>query len=472
MNVERLTDNNVTCNDNGNSTGETTETSDSVTNKLDNDEIADFIKENRNKNTVKKTNADLNNFYRFTKTINETRKLENIPPTELNDILAHFFVKARRQDGNEFEPDTLTSFSRSFDRHLREHGRQYSILTDRHFEKAREALASKRKQLRRFGKGQKPNKALGLTDDQIQQLWLEKQLGDHSPSALLQTIWFNNTIHFGWRARDEHRKAKLGDFTVKREEGPQGTEYVEWTIERGSKTRTGEKETVPLRAFNPKMYATGGEKCPVKMFKNYLSRRPVGMRNPEDPFYLATISNPVSQIWFKQQPLGKNSLGTFMKKMCKAAEITGRHTNHSARRTMITTLRHQNVEPLNIIALAGQRNLKSLDSYSEASFEQQKGMSMKLSEKVQPPNTCETKKEKIISKSKPLSTCSAMNIKSPQQKSAGIPDGMFAGANFQNCSFSFGVDFQTAVQSRKENSPPAKRSFKRILSLDSSDEEL
>ena len=46
---------------------------------------------------------------------------------------------------------------------------------------------------------------------------------------------------------------------------------------------------------------------------------------------------------------------------------------------MISTLRKENVEPLSIIALTGQRNLKSLDSYSSTSMEQLKDMSAKLS---------------------------------------------------------------------------------------------
>ena len=37
--------------------------------------------------------------------------------------LVHFVVKIRKQNGEEFEPDTLTSISRSFDRFLREQGK-------------------------------------------------------------------------------------------------------------------------------------------------------------------------------------------------------------------------------------------------------------------------------------------------------------------------------------------------------------
>jgi len=46
-----------------------------------------------------------------------------------------------------------------------------------------------------------------------------------------------------------------------------------------------------------------------------------------------------------------------MKTMAAAAKLEGKHTNHSARRTMITTLRHENVNPLFIVSqLSGQKS--------------------------------------------------------------------------------------------------------------------
>ena len=47
--------------------------------------------------------------------MNETRRLEEILPEELDNFLAHFFLKARKQNGDDFEPDTLTSLCRSFE---------------------------------------------------------------------------------------------------------------------------------------------------------------------------------------------------------------------------------------------------------------------------------------------------------------------------------------------------------------------
>ena len=349
----------------------------------------------------------------------------------------------------------------------------YNILTDRQFAKAREALASKRKQLRRQGKGQRPNKALGLSSEQIDKLWSTEQLSNKSPQSLLRTVWFNNTLHFGWRARDEHHRVRLGDLQLQKKDGPNGREYVIWKIERGSKTRTGEEETVPDRLFSPKMFATKGPRCPVAMFKQYIAKRPPDMLTPDSPFYLAAIKSPSSDmVWYKRQPLGKNSLANFMKSMSTAAGLTGHFTNHSVRRTMIFTLRHENVNPLNIIGLAGQRNLKSLDSYSETSNQQQKDMSLKLSKHVEGTSSARQPERSAL---KPLATSN--NLDTNQSS-------MFSGAVFNHCSFSFGHGHDAAVNAAvssadstlhhpRSDRPQSTKKFERTHPvLDSSDEEL
>ena len=113
--------------------------------QLNDVDIDNFFTENRNKNSTKKTQSDLNVFY-------ETRTLENTSEQELDKLLAHLVLNARKQNGNEYEPEPLTSMLRSFDRLLRVKGKHYSILTDKQFAKAREALSCKGKQLRRAGK--------------------------------------------------------------------------------------------------------------------------------------------------------------------------------------------------------------------------------------------------------------------------------------------------------------------------------
>ena len=50
--------------------------------------------------------------------------------------------------------------------------------------KIRSLKITKRKQLRLSGKDGRPNKALGLTNDELEKFWSEKQLDDHSIKKL------------------------------------------------------------------------------------------------------------------------------------------------------------------------------------------------------------------------------------------------------------------------------------------------
>ena len=86
--------------------------------QLNESEISSFIEENRNSNTTKKTKTDLSVWTQWCNSINERRPMEDIPPEELNSLLAQFFIKVRKFNGDEFEPGTLTSLQRSFDRFL------------------------------------------------------------------------------------------------------------------------------------------------------------------------------------------------------------------------------------------------------------------------------------------------------------------------------------------------------------------
>ena len=67
--------------------------------QLNESEISSFIEENRNSNTKKKTKTDLNVWTRWRNSVNERRPMEDIPPEELNSLLAHIFIKVRKLNG-------------------------------------------------------------------------------------------------------------------------------------------------------------------------------------------------------------------------------------------------------------------------------------------------------------------------------------------------------------------------------------
>ena len=190
--------------------------------------------------------------------------MADIPPQELDVLLCHYFMKAKKLSAEEYEPDILKSHLGNFDRYLHGKGKQYNIIAGPMFRKCNEVLAKKCRQLKTvYGKGCKLNKAESLTDLEIDKLWRDGELGDHSPRALLNTMWFFFTTHYGWHGRGKCFKLKYGDVVLRKDQF--GVEYIEWLVERDTKARTEESSSTKERQFNPKIWATEDDECPVRL---------------------------------------------------------------------------------------------------------------------------------------------------------------------------------------------------------------
>ena len=153
--------------------------------------------------------------------------------------------------------------------------RDRSIIRDREFLNSRKVLDGKAIKLQKEGKGKRPNRSRSLTKEEEEVLWQNGQLGGGTPRALLNTMWWLLTQHFGLRGRQEHHQTKVEDFTLQRDDD--GDESL--TFAKGP-TKTRQRElNAKTRLVTPKMFATGNEeRCPVMLVKRYLERRPSEMR--------------------------------------------------------------------------------------------------------------------------------------------------------------------------------------------------
>ena len=149
--------------------------------------------------------------------------------------------------------------------------------------------------------------------------------------------------------------------------------------ERATKTRSGATRG-DVRPVKPKMFAVpGDDRCPIQMYKLYKSHRPADMLVPDSRFYLRSLDNPRSDVWYSHQPVGKDTLGKYMKLMAEKGNLEGRLVNHSTRKTFATSLREAGVTPNEIAQLGGWKNLQSINHYSVPSMKTQKTASKALS---------------------------------------------------------------------------------------------
>ena len=115
-------------------------------------------------------------------------------------------------------------------------------------------------------------------------------------------------------------------------------------------------------------------KCQVRMYKLYRANMPQNMSHEESPFFLGIKRNGKSSQWYRSQPMGHDTLGSIMKRMCVVAGLLGKHTNHSVKKTMMTNLVQANIDSNLIYQLNGRKNVNSVNRYAVASKFQQKEM--------------------------------------------------------------------------------------------------
>ena len=170
---------------------------------------------------------------------------------------------------------------------------------------------------------------------------------------------------------------KVEDFSFGLDEN--NMEYVEF-IENPTKTRQSGL-SAKLPSFLPKMFATGDERCPVAIFKEFQWRRPSELRTT-GPLYLSCVSNPSSQVWYKRQPMGENKINGMMKSVIEGTSLedsSKTFSNHSARKTVVKKLKTADLERSSIVKITGLRNEKSLDDYDEGDESEQRHLSHTIS---------------------------------------------------------------------------------------------
>jgi hypothetical protein len=169
----------------------------------------------------------MNIWKRYFESENELREIETIPAEELNVHLCRFFMQAKKENGRAYEPNTLTCFFRSIQRYLNNKNFPINVFKDQEFNKAREVLSAKKKEVvRENAKGNRLQAARELTVDEEDQLFRLGEFGDSNPEALQRTVWWLLSLHFEFRARDESRRLKWGEVKLCGDEADGGQSLV------------------------------------------------------------------------------------------------------------------------------------------------------------------------------------------------------------------------------------------------------
>ena len=102
--------------------------------------------------------------------------------------------------------------------------------------------------------------------------------------------------------------------------------------------------------------------CPVRCFELYLSKLNPGLNSLwQRPKQMAMEDE---NIWYDKVPVGKNTLGLFIKKLSKSAELSKEYTNHCIRATAVIVLDKNNFEERHILRVLKHKSEANIRSYS------------------------------------------------------------------------------------------------------------
>ena len=344
----------------------------------------------------------------------------------LDTTLSQFYAEVRKESG---EPDSLRVMQAALERHLKSKLYPKSIIKDGEFLSSRKVLEGKARKLREEGRGKRSNRSKSLTNEEGETLWKSGQRGSGNPRALINTMWWLLTQHFGLRGRQEHHNMKVEDFCLQRDDD--GIEYLTFA-EGPTKTRQGGLKVKP-RLVTPKMFATGNEeRCPVMLFKIYLEKRPEEMKTT-GPFYLSVIDKPVSNVWFKKTPMGKNTIDSIMKKMKLNSPLIDlcpekRITDHSARKTVVKKLKSSGIPKCEIKNITGHTSAQGLDDYDSGDEREQQIIS------------------NIIDNSGPATSRGVLSQLYPARPSAFPSSAPGHVYHFNNCSVTLNIAGDNSAQ--------------------------
>ena len=314
----------------------------------------------------------------------------------MQELLSHFVIEMRKKDGSEYPPNTIYHICCGIMRYLRSNGHPgIDLFKDISFSDFRCTLDSEMKRLQGNGLGSKKRQAEPLTMEE-EMLWESRQLGDHCPQALVDTMLYMCGTYFALRSGQEHRALIFVPSQielVKRDGERAFLRYTEDVSKNNQGGLKGRKNKAKIVTHHENL--DDSRRCFVSLYNRYQSKCPVD--RPKRAFYLQPLKKPTGYCWFSSTPIGHSTLAGTISRICKAAGITGYKTNHSLRATAATRLYQAGVDEQLIMEKTGHRSLEGVRSYKRTSSVQQENMSDILSlkkKKCQPSSNALVKPEK------------------------------------------------------------------------------
>ena len=291
--------------------------------------------------------------------------LDEMSDEQLDFALARFISEVRREDGEEYPGKTLYKMLGSIQTFLQVKCKRNVTLIDksgRTFRSLNSALNFQMKEKAAQGIGIVVNKANFISEEQENYLWENGFLGSENGELLCHTLVWVFGMQFALRAGQEHWNLSFNNSQLCLQHGESGHEFLQY-MEDVSKANNGGLCHLRVKRKVVRAYknSTNVERCPVELYKKYLSHMP--KVNNDNAFYLRALPKPKGDVLYYNKAMGRESQGNVVKNIMRKAGFEGHFTNHSLRRSCATQLYEGGVPEQVIVETTGHRSCDGVREY-------------------------------------------------------------------------------------------------------------
>ncbi|KAK3718797.1 hypothetical protein QZH41_003008 [Actinostola sp. cb2023] len=198
------------------------------------------------------------------------------------------------------------------------------------------------------------------------------------PTKLVEFVWFSLCFHFGRRGREGWRQLTKLSYEMKYDDT--GARYITEKLTEQTKNHQGGSKQSDQLYSDVHLYGTSDALDPVAAFEFYLSKSHPECETPNQHVGKTSTGN-----WFRNEPLGKNTITKIMERISVKAELSERYTNHCVRASTVTSLYQRGVDTKKICAITKHKDERSLSHYiSQTTSAQKRECSKLLNEALQP----------------------------------------------------------------------------------------
>ncbi|XP_057255661.1 zinc finger MYM-type protein 2 isoform X3 [Pezoporus wallicus] len=264
-----------------------------------------------------------------TKSVKLKEDLLSHTSAELNYGLTHFVNEIRRPNGENYAPDSIYYLCLGIQEYLYGSNRKDNIFIDPIYQTFEQEL---NKILKSWQPSILPDGSI-FSRVEEDYLWRIKQLGSHSPVALLNTLFYFNTKYFGLKTVEQHLRLSFGTVFRQWKKNPLTKESkacLRYQVSSLCRADTEDKITTGKRkheddepVFEQIENTSDPARCPVKMFECYLSKSPQNLNQRMDMFYLqpeCSVSAE-SPIWYTATSLDRNTLENMLVRVLLVKDI-------------------------------------------------------------------------------------------------------------------------------------------------------